>query len=118
MPGAKVIDPRGMRTLLGIAVLGILLGSCKVKNTVPGLIEFRCRDGKSFWVDYGKDYSAGKPLPDSAIFHFGDQAIRLPRAGTESGTRFADEFTSYTNRNGVATLSTRQGSYEACQAAQ
>jgi membrane-bound inhibitor of C-type lysozyme len=107
-----------MRKLLGIATLGILLESCKVKNTVPGLIEFQCREGKSFWIDYGKDYAMGKPLPDSAIFHFGDQALRLPRAGAESGVRYSDGLTTYTNRNDVATLATRQGAYEACKAVQ
>lgn len=100
-----------------LCLTAFLLSGCKVKNTVAGLVEYKCQGDKSFWVDFGSDYTKGKPLPANAILHFGDQAIRLPQAPDGSGIRYSDDLTTFVIRNGVARLNTRQGAYEGCQAA-
>jgi membrane-bound inhibitor of C-type lysozyme len=114
--GVEVIDAREMILVRWLCLATLLISGCKVKNTVPGLIEYRCQDDKSFWVDYGSAYGKDKPLPAVAIIHFGDQAIRLPQSPDGAGIRYSDDFTSFQLRNGVARLNTRQGSYESCQA--
>lgn len=114
--GPEVIDAREMILLRCLCLAILLISGCKVKNTVPGLIEYKCKDDKSFWVDYGNSYAKDKPLPAFAILHFGDQAIRLPQAPDGAGIRYSDDFTTFQLRNGIARLNTRQGVYEACQA--
>jgi membrane-bound inhibitor of C-type lysozyme len=94
----------------------LFLSACKVKNTVPGLVEYKCKGDKTFWVDYGKTYSPEKPLPPQAVIHFGERALKLPQAPMGDGFRYADDFTSFVERAGVAQLTTREGLYEFCQA--
>jgi membrane-bound inhibitor of C-type lysozyme len=92
----------------------MVLGGCKVRQEVPGLVEYQCAEKKTFYVDYGENFSAAK-LPAKAIIHFEDKAVSIPQAPDGKGIRFSDGLTTFTAEGDTASLITRGGSYERCQ---
>jgi hypothetical protein len=99
-------------TLLGMGII-----ACESpRGSAPGLIEFRCAEKKFFYIDYGPDYDEKKP-PKEAVFHFGDQAVRLPWAESANRQKYTDTLTTFTmSADGSALLITRNGNYQNCRA--